>query len=265
MKIALAQMQMAPEIPQNVQTSIRLIREAAHLGAELVCFPEIQLSPFFPQYEGRDASRYAMTEDSPEIAEIRAACREAGIHAATNFYLEYDGKRYDTSLLIDDTGTILARQKMVHIAQCPCFYEQDYYTPSDEGFVVMDTKLGKIGIVVCFDRHYPESLRTLALRGADLIIIPTANTADEPSELFQWEVKIQAFHSSVFAAMVNRVGPEGEMRFSGESIVAGPDGETLALAGAEETLLLCELDLDHACARRAQKPYTSLRRTELYE
>ncbi|MER2183933.1 MAG: carbon-nitrogen hydrolase family protein, partial [Clostridia bacterium] len=151
------------------------------------------------------------------------------------------------------------------IAQCPCFYEQDYYTPSEEGFQVFDTPIGKIGIVVCFDRHYPESIRTEALRGADLILIPTANTADEPSALFQWEIKIQAFQNSVFAAMCNRVGREDGMLFSGESIVAGPGGETLALAGNGEELLLCEVEPEQARALRERKPYTQLRRTKLYE
>ena len=100
--------------------------------------------------------------------------------------------------------------------------------------------------------------------GADLILIPTANTVDEPSELFQWEIKIQAFHSSVYVAMCNRVGPEGGMDFSGESIVAGPGGETLALAGNGEELLLCEVEPEQARLLREKKPYTQLRRTELY-
>ena len=154
---------------------------------------------------------------------------------------------------------------MVHIAQCPCFYEQDYYTPSEEGFRVFETEFGRIGIVVCFDRHYPESIRTEALRGAELILIPTANTTDEPGELFQWEIRIQAFQNSVFAAMCNRVGREDGMLFSGESLIIGPDGELLALAGAGEELLFCEIEPGHASMRRGEKAYTGLRRPALYE
>lgn len=82
---------------------------------------------------------------------------------------------------------------MVHVAQAYQFYEQDYYTPSDDGFQVFDTSFGKIGIVVCFDRHYPESIRTEALMGADLILIPTVNTKSEPSEMFEWELRVQHF------------------------------------------------------------------------
>ena len=264
MKIALCQMKMSRDPEQNCRKALEQIRLAAEQGARLVCFPEVQLSPFFPQYEGLDASAWCVPWDSPVIRGFCDACREHGIFASPNFYVEKDGKRYDMSLLIDDRGELLGEQKMVHIAQCPCFYEQDYYTPSEEGFRVFDTSIGKIGIVVCFDRHYPESIRTEALMGADLILIPTANTVDEPSELFQWEIKIQAFHSSVYVAMCNRVGPEGGMDFSGESIVAGPGGETLALAGNGEELLLCEVEPEQARLLREKKPYTQLRRTELY-
>lgn len=264
MKIALAQMRMSENITENYEKSLERIRAAAEDGARLICFPELQLSPFFPQYEKRDASAWVIPADSPMIRGLCAACKEAGIYAAPNFYVEEAGRRYDMSLLIDDRGTVLGRQKMVHIAQADCFFEQDYYTPSEEGFQVFDTELGRIGIVVCFDRHYPESVRTSAIRGAELILIPTANTTDEPSELFLWEVKVQAFQNSVNIAMCNRVGPEGNMNFSGESVAADYNGDTLALADGREQLLFAEVDLPAARRARAQKPYTSLRRPELY-
>lgn len=265
MRIAMAQMTMSSAMEDNYQKTLTWIARAAAGGAQLICFPEIQLTPFFPQYPGRDAAVYAIAPDSRYVQGVCAACRAAGIWASPNFYIEEHGRRYDMSLLISDRGEIVGRQKMVHIAQAACFYEQDYYTPSEEGFTVFDTPLGKIGIVVCFDRHYPESVRTLALRGAELILIPTANTTAEPSELFQWEVKIQAFHSSVHIAMCNRVGLEGEMHFSGESIVSDCQGETVALADGTEQLLFAEVDLPAATAARERKPYTALRRPELYE
>ena len=264
MRIALSQMQMSADLEQNYRKSVEQLRLAAAGGAQLILFPEIQLSPFFPQYEGRDAGRWSIPWDGPLIRSFCKSCREAGIYASPNFYIERGGRRYDMSLLIDDHGQLLGAQKMVHIAQCPCFYEQDYYTPSEEGFSVFDTPLGKLGIVVCFDRHYPESIRTAALKGAELILIPTANTADEPSELFQWEIRIQAFQNSVNVAMCNRVGQEDRMSFSGESLVADFNGEILALAGREETLLFAQLDLPGAASARARKPYTALRRPELY-
>lgn len=265
MKLALAQMKMDSDMESNYNKSMRLIREAAKQGAEFICFPEIQLTPFFPQYEKLDASVYSVTLESPYVKEMCALCRELKIYASPNFYIEEDGSFYDMSLLIDNCGEIVGKQKMVHIAQCENFYEQDYYKPSEEGFQVFDTRFGKIGIVVCFDRHYPESIRTEALRGAELIIIPTANTISEPSQLFQWEVKIQAFQSSVNIAMCNRVGREDKMTFSGESIVTDYNGDTVALAGASEELLIAEVDLPAALRARKESPYTDLRRKNLYE
>ena len=265
MKIALAQMKMAPDMESNYRKTIELIHSASVSGAELVMFPEIQLTPFFPQYEDADVSGYVLTPDSPYVRGICDACRECGIFAAPNLYIEENGRRYDMSLLIDDSGNVIGKQKMVHIAQCENFYEQSYYTPSEEGFAVFDTRLGKIGIVVCFDRHYPESIRTEALRGAELILIPTANTSSEPSDMFQWEIKVQAFQNSVNIAMCNRVGTEDAMEFSGESIVVDCGGGLVSMAGSGEELLFADVDLAASSEARIQKPYTSLRRTKLYE
>ena len=265
MIIALAQMKMALDMEENYQKSLLLMKKAAAGGASLIVFPEIQLSPFFPQFPDQDVLEFVMRQDDQRITGICNTCRDNHIYAVPNFYIDEDGKRYDMSLLIDDDGSIIGKQKMVHVAQCEQFYEQSYYTPSDEGFLVFDTKLGKIGIVVCFDRHYPESIRTEALRGAELILIPTANTTDEPSDLFQWEVRVQAFQNSVNIAMCNRVGVEDNMTFSGASIVSDYDGHTLSLAGRNEELLFSEVDLAAAAKRRQEKPYTALRRKELYE
>ena len=265
MIIALAQMKMALDMEENYQKSLLLMKKAAAGGASLIVFPEIQLSPFFPQFPDQDVLEFVMRQDDQRITGICNTCRDNHIYAVPNFYIDEDGKRYDMSLLIDDDGSIIGKQKMVHVAQCEQFYEQSYYTPSDEGFLVFDTKLGKIGIVVCFDRHYPESIRTEALRGAELILIPTANTTDEPSDLFQWEVRVQAFQNSVNIAMCNRVGVEDNMTFSGASIVSDYDGNTLSLAGRNEELLFSEVDLAAAAKRRQEKPYTALRQKELYE
>ena len=265
MKIALAQMKVSPDLGTNYRESLRWIREAAEKGADLICFPEIQLSPFFPQYPDRNADAYLLRLDHEYIKGICEACREYRVFAAPNLYIEEGEKQYDMSLLIDDLGKIVGKQKMVHIAQLPNFYEQSYYTPSEDGFSVFETRLGKIGIVVCFDRHYPESIRTEALKGADLVIIPTANTIAEPAELFQWEIRVQAFQNSVNIAMCNRTGTEDGMTFSGASIVSNYNGELLALAGSEETLLLSEVDMHGTEMTRKVKAYTSLRRKNLYE
>lgn len=260
MKIALAQMKMSSDMDENLNKTLEYIRRAAENGADIICFPEVQLSPFFAQYKGKDASKYLITEDHRYVKEIRTLCNELKIYAAPNFYISENGKSYDMSLLIDDKGKIIGRQKMVHVAQCEHFYEQDYYTPSEEGFRVFNTKFGKIGIVVCFDRHYPESIRTQALKGADLIIIPTANTKSEPSEMFIWEIKVQAYQNSVNIAMCNRVGVEDNMEFSGESIVVDHNGDTVLLADDSDGMYLTDISLSETAQVRLGKPYTSQNR-----
>lgn len=135
---------------------------------------------------------------------------------------------------------------------------------TDDGFKVFDTPHGKVGIVICYDRHLPESIRTCVLMGAELVIIPTANLTTEPMEMFEWEVRVQAMQNSVFIAMCNRVGTEGELTFAGESIVCDPNGNVIAKAGAEEELLTCDIDLSEAARIRNAKPYFATRRKEFY-
>ncbi len=266
MKIAMAQMGNAGSVEKNLEKSIHFIALAAKQGCDLILFPEVQMTEFFPQHPGQDVRHYAVKPDSGLIRELCAACRDNHIMAVPNVYLEENGKYYDVSILIGSDGEILGKQKMVHIAYAEKFYETDYYSPSDDGFHVFETEFGNIGIVACFDRHYPESIRTEALLGADLILIPTVNTTDEPMELFEQEIRVQAFHNSVYAAMANRVGKEDEMEFAGESIVVSPEGETVFKADHREQLAVVEIEnIRHASEVRSRKPYTSLRRKEFYQ
>lgn len=262
MKIALAQMQMEESIEKNLEKSLAFCDKAA--GCDLLFFPEIQLSPFFPQYEKKNADRYCRKEDAAEIKKLSEKAREHHYYLSPNVYLEMEGKRYDASLFIEPDGKLKGISKMVHIAQAEQFYEQDYYTPSEDGFKVFETPYGKIGIVICYDRHLPESIRTCTLLGADLIIVPTANTKAEPMEMFEWEMRVQAMQNQVFLAMCNRTGLEGEMDFAGESIVIHSSGEVLAKADDKEQLLICDIDLKEAAEWKKKVPYLSTRRPECY-
>ncbi len=269
MKLALFQMQNAGSVEKNLEKSLKAIEEAVANKADLILFPEVQLTEFFPQFQKdghkNESEKYLVTLDSQIVKAFCNAARKNHIFVVPNIYLKENGKTFDASILIDRNGEILGTQKMVHIAQARQFYEQDYYEPSDDGFKVFKTELGKIGIVVCFDRHYPESIRTESLRGADLILIPTVNTKAEPLEMFQWEIRVQAFQNSVAIAMCNRVGQEGEMIFAGESIVCDANGNILKLADDKEQILFAEVDLSESEKVRSSKPYTNLRRKEFYE
>lgn len=264
MRLAMVQMSNSGSVERNLEKSLRAIEEAAEKGAELVLFPEVQLTEFFPQYPGMDVSRYAVSIENEIVKKFCDACKKYQIMAVPNLYLRETNGTFDASILIDRSGNVTGIQKMVHVAQAEQFYEQDYYTPSDDGFHVFDTEFGKIGIVVCFDRHYPESIRTESLQGADLILIPTVNTKAEPSEMFEWEVRVQAFQNSVAIAMCNRVGVEGDMDFAGESMAVDANGELLARADATEQIVYVDIDLEKSGEVREKRPYTQLRKTEFY-
>ena len=262
MRIALVQMSMEESLEANLDKSLARMREAASNGAQLVCFPEIQFSPFFPQFPGGDASRYAVGIDHPAMRAMQQACRELGLIAIPNLYLEEGGKRWDASPVVENDGTILGLSKMVHIVQMPFFFEQDYYAPSDSGFQVYQTARGRVGVVICLDRHYPESIRSCALKGAQLIVIPTANVKGEPLEFFEWELRVAAVQSGVFIALCNRVGLERDMDFCGQSLVVDPNGELVAKADESEQVLYAEVDLDLIAESREARPYLKLRRSE---
>ncbi|MBP2033596.1 N-carbamoylputrescine amidase [Clostridium algifaecis] len=264
MKIALAQMKINESTEKNFEKCLQLIEMGAKNGAELICFPELQLSPFFHQYEGVDVSNYIISIEDKKIKKMQEKCKKFNIMAFPNIYLRENKKYYDASLCINTDGEIIGVSKMVHIMRCPQFYEQDYYYSSDTGFRVYDTPLGKIGIIVCFDRHMPESFRICALQGADLIIIPTANVKCEPLEKFEWELRISAMQNNLFIAMCNRVGKEGEMDFAGESIVVDPDGDVIVKADGKEQILYGDIDIMKALESRNNKQYISLRRPDVY-
>lgn len=262
MKLALVQMSMEKDMPENLDKSLRYCDMANH--CDLVFFPEIQLTPFFPQYHNRCAENYCMNLNDDALLKLSQKAKEHNYYLSPNIYLKSDGTTYDASLWITPDGKVQDIAKMVHIAQNTNFYEQDYYTPSDDGFKVFQTPFGNVGIVICFDRHIPESIRSCALKGADLIIVPTANTKAEPMEMFEWEMRVQAMQNQVFIAMCNRVGTEDTMDFAGESLIIHPSGDIIVKADDKEQLLTCDINLDEVKKIRNNINYLSLRRPTQY-
>lgn len=258
-RIALVQMSAESDFAANLEKSLAAIDEAADAGANLVCFPEIHLSPFFPQYRDSDASQYLVSIEDEAVRLFREKGRERGVVVVPNFYLKEGGNRFDASPIIDTDGSIVGISKMVHVVQAPLYFEQAYYTPSDVGFRTFDTSVASVGVAICFDRHFPESFRLLKLRGAQIVLIPTANHAAEALEKFEWEVRVAAMQNRLFVAMCNRVGKEGEMSFCGESIVADPNGDVVVKADASEQLVLADLDLSLLDGLADERDYLELR------
>lgn len=262
MKLGMVQMSMSRSIAANEEKTLRFCDEAK--GCDLVFFPEVQYSPFFAQYPNFDASPYLMRPDGPEVQRLAQKAVQHGYYLSPNLYLQMPGGKFDASLFLSPDGSMGKISSMVHIFSAPCFYETQYYTPSPDGFHVYETPFGKVGIVICFDRHIPESVRTCAALGADLVIIPTANLCSEPLDLFEAEIRTEAMQNQVFIAMCNRVGHEGGETFAGQSLVADPAGDLICKADDAEQLITVELDLSKAAEWRQKRPFTALRRPGFY-
>lgn len=254
----MAQMQMTSSVRENLHSALAYMEQAAEAGADLIFFPELQFCPFFPQHAHRCTWPWLTSLDGPEITCMREACRRLKLWASPNIYLELDGRRCDTSLMIDSEGDIQGISGMVHITQAEHFYEQDCYDPFPDGFRTYETPFGRVGIVICFDRHLPDGIRSCASQGADLVIIPAANIIGEPLELFAWEIRVQAYQNTVFAAMCSRTGPEDSVTFAGQSLAAGPDGSLLCLADSTPRLLTVDIPVRAAAEERERRPWLTL-------
>jgi len=168
--------------------------------------------------------------------------------------------------VIDGDGSLLGVTRMVHITEYEHFHEQGYYRPGDTGAPVYETWAGRLGVAICYDRHYPEYLRALALNGADLVVVPQAGSVGEwPAGLYEAELQVAAFQNGYFTALCNRVGREEHLTFAGESFVCGPDGRVLARAGeGTDEILFCDVDLDSCRDSHARRLFLRDRRPELY-
>jgi N-carbamoylputrescine amidase len=155
---------------------------------------------------------------------------------------------------------------MVHITEYACFHEQGYYAPGDTGVPVYQTRAGRIGVAICYDRHFPEYMRGLALNGADLVFVPQAGTVGEwPDGLYEGEMRVAAFQNGYCVALCNRVGKEERLDFAGESFVCDADGRVVARAAtAVDQILLADIDLRRNDQSHARQLFLRHRRPELY-
>jgi len=267
MRIALVQQSAGADVDANVRRGLAALDRAADAGADLVAYAELAFEPFHPQCPASgDPSALAQPVPGPIVDAFARRAREREVVIVLNLY-ERDGARcYDTSPVIDADGSLLGRTRMIHITEYEGFHEQGYYAPGDLGAPVYDTRAGKVGVAICYDRHYPEYLRALALGGAEIVVVPQAGAVGEwPDGLYEAEMRVAAFQNGYFTALVNRVGKEAVLDFAGESFVCDPDGRVVARAksGADD-LLVVDLDLS-ACARsHARRLFLRDRRPDLY-
>jgi predicted amidohydrolase len=267
MKIALVQQRATADLAANRRRGLDAVAEAARAGAALVAFAELAFDPFYPQEKASpEALARAEPIPGPTVETFAEAARRHGVAVVLNLFERAGGLTYDSSPVIDADGTLLGVTRMIHITDYPCFWEQGYYAPGDTGAPVYDTRAGRVGVAICYDRHYPEYMRALALAGAELVVVPQAGAVGEwPEGLFEAELRVAAFQNGYHAALCNRVGEEACLTFAGESYVCDPEGRVIARAGAgSEEILYADLDLEAGRRSHARRLFLRDRRPELY-
>jgi len=267
MKIALVQQHAAADKSDNIRRGLEGVDRAAKAGADVVAFAELAFERFHPQRPADgDPLRLAEPVPGPMTEAFAERARRHGVVIVLNLY-ERDGRQaYDCSPVIDADGRLLGRTRMIHITDYACFHEQGYYTPGDTGAPVYETKKGRIGVAICYDRHYPEYMRAMAIGGADVVVVPQAGAVGEwPEGLYEAEMRVAAFQNGYYVALCNRVGEEDCLTFGGESFVCAPDGQVIARAAAmEDTILYADLDLAATARSHARRLFLRDRRPDLY-
>lgn len=267
MKIALVQQKATHDLEANLARGLKAAEEASRNGSEVICFSELAFTPFYPQVPaGENVKELAETVPGPTTEAFRELARKYGVAVVLNLFERDGGLTYDSSPVIGPGGEILGVTRMIHITEYRHFHEQGYYAPGDTGAPVYQTPFGKIGIAICYDRHYPEYMRALALNGAEVVFIPQAGAVGEwPEGLYEAEMRVAAFQNGYFTALCNRVGKEEHLAFAGESFVCDPEGRVIARAGTgSEEILYCDIDLDQAGRSHAAKLFLRDRRPALY-
>lgn len=266
----------------NLEKSLRGIREAARQGARLVLLQELHTGVYFCQTE--DTRRFDQAEPipGPSTETLSGLARELGVVIVGSlFERRAPGLYHNTAVVLDSDGRLAGKYRKMHIPDDPGYYEKFYFTPGDLGFTPVDTAVGRLGVLVCWDQWYPEAARLMALAGAELLLYPTAigwdprdETAEQDRQREAWIISQRghAVANGLPVLACNRTGfepdPSGQgagIQFWGSSFVAGPQGELLAQAPVDqETVLMAEVDLGRSEDVRRIWPFLRDRRIDAY-
>jgi len=277
-RVGLLQMSRGVEKAEKDTKAKAGIVDLARQGAELVCLPELFASQYFCQVENAELFDLAEPIPGPTTEAIARTAKEAKVSVVTPVFERRAAGVYHNSLIvIGPDGETRGIYRKMHIPDDPLFYEKYYFTPGDLGFRSIDTPAAQVGPLICWDQWYPEAARLTALRGAEVLVYPTAigwHPAERAeygaSQLSAWQTmqRAHAIANGVFVVAVNRVGHEGAaeggIQFWGHSFVADPFGVVLAEAGEEETTLLVDCDLSRMEYVRRNWPFLRDRRIDAY-
>jgi len=267
MKIALVQQKAGHDKQENLRRGLDAFDRAVAEGAKLVCFAELAFERFYPQCRATAGfEEKAESVPGPITKLFSERALRHGVVVILNLFERHGDQCYDCSPVIDSNGELLGKARMVHITEYDRFHEQGYYAPGDTGAPVFETSVGRVGVSICYDRHYPEYMRAMAVGGAELVVVPQAGSVGEwPEGLYEAEMRVAAFQNGYYVALCNRVGEEERLTFAGESFVCAPDGVVTARAGAgTEEILFADVDPERVRESHARQLFLRDRRPELY-
>ena len=281
MKVALLQQEFKGTKEATIAKTLELIAEAKKGGADLVACQELHQTQYFCQSEDTNFFDHA-NEWQEDVAFWGRVAKENGVVLVTSlFEKRADGLYHNTAFVFERDGSVAGKYRKMHIPDDPGFYEKFYFTPGDIGFEPIETSLGKLGVLVCWDQWYPEAARLMALKGAKILIYPTAigwfegDNEDEKSRQLEAWVAVQRGHSvanGLPVVAVNRVGFEKDdsgvmdgIKFWGNSFVFGPQGEQLFRANSTDELCkIVEIDMKRSEEVRRIWPFLRDRRIDAY-
>lgn len=270
-KGALVQAEWTGDKVSMIQKHVEYTHKAANQGAQVICFQELFYGPYFCQVQ--DASYYGLTEpipNGPTTELFQKLAQELKMVLIVPMY-EADGPGiyYNTAAVIDADGTYKGKYRKTHIPHLPGFWEKYYFRPGNLGYPVFDTAIGKVGVYICYDRHFPEGARMLGLNGAEIVFIPSATSRGLSQHLWRIEQTSHAIANGYFVGTINRVGKEplGNNDYYGQSYFCTPRGEFVGDVGDayKEELLVRDLDFDLIKEVRDTWQFYRDRRPDMYD
>ena len=265
LKIAGIQMDSSLDKNRNIENAARMIGVASEKGAKIVCLQELFNTRWFP-FEINDTHlQLAEDIDGQTILAMRKAAKESGTAVIAPFFERNADTFYNSAAAIGSDGELIGVYRKAHIPRIPLYEERHYFTPGNLGFPVFDIGMAKIGIQLGWDNLFPEGARILALKGAQIILSPTAaaSTASRPT----WEKSISAnaIANGIYIFRVNRVGKEKRQEFYGGSFCVNPEGDMVGSpSGSQEGVILCSVDLKMVDRVRKEWGFLKDRRPEMY-
>jgi len=256
-----------------IQKHEEYARKAAADGAKVMCFQELFYGPYFCQVQKKEYYAYAEPiPNGPTTIRMQKLARETGMVLICPMYEEDDrtaGIFYNTAVVIDSDGTFLGKYRKTHIPHVEGFWEKFYFRPGNLGYPVFETAVGKVGVYICYDRHFPEGARALGLNGAELVFIPAATSRGLSEYLWRVEQVSHALANGYYVGTINRVGIESEYGpddFYGQSYFVDPRGQFVGNVGDahEEELIVRDLEMGMVEEVRQTWQFYRDRRPEMY-